>query len=127
MTDQELIRRMAEMMGWVYIPEKETLVGEYQVRQFEAAKWVNEYGQFMFWAFDWQPLTNANHWIMVVERMREKGWRIIIKSYNLWEVEFWDKGQYFAEHNMIGHAVCLAALKAGIESGPQGGLKGDLA
>ena len=74
-TDEELVRAVAvEVMGWHDEGIHSLASGNYQgIRNW----WIRCYGldeEPIMPAGDWQPLTNANHWMMVVERMRELGW-----------------------------------------------------
>jgi hypothetical protein len=87
---------------------------------------VRKSGEREYWWFS--PLTNANHWMMVVEAMREKGWKFRMdgEDKNEYSVNFIKEipckliGYGYEELNYDGvgspgHAVCLAA-KAALES-----------
>jgi len=115
MTDEELVREIAQkVMGWT--------------RQHASASdkgngyWIGNdafeiIGQNMYRITgDWNPLTNANHTMMVVERMRELGFNFKVWAYHDWkgiEVGF-SKYRYpnLTKSESFGHAVCLASLKA---------------
>lgn len=64
--------------------------------------------------YSWR-LDDPYHWMMVVEKMREKGWitRIDIFSHAI-EIQFYNRrGPAFCETNeSIGRAICEAALEA---------------
>ena len=105
MDDEELVRRVAvEVMGWDY----------------DGASW-HEKG-ILLWRFnDWNPLTNANHWMQVVEQMVEIGWifsascKIDNDGLLQFAASFRNPKteELHTQHGEpFGHAVCLAALKA---------------
>ena len=112
MTDQEIIRAVADkIMVW----------------DNDGASW-HEIGSLVWRiGFDeWNPLTNLNHAFMVAEKMREEGWYCSLNnSDDEWEIEFTKlDGRFlvkedtyiYGRHQEIGHAICLAALKAkGVE------------
>lgn len=71
----------------------------------------------------WNPINNANYWMMVVEKMRERGLDIEVKFYRLRQkrkVLVWitrdtypvPMDSWGAEDIEPGRAVCMAALKA---------------
>lgn len=117
MTDEELIRQVAlEVMGWhlssdLWVNSK----GERQAQAIWKPEDYCDCGTF-------NPLTNANHWMQVVERMRELGYWIkisnnIYRHPDIWKV--WVNKEtpetfqdWTATNATIGHAVCEAALKA---------------
>lgn len=120
MTDQELIEAVAvEVMEAKIGYTKDCLVyglkiGNGSNHYFDGAT-----------AMAWNPLINANHWMMVIERMRDRGlsktggYDGVIsfrKGNSDYRVSYFNAQQtsvhdYFACHKSLGHAVCLAALK----------------
>ena len=73
-TDEELIKAVAvEVMGWTHFE----LDGKGRYSKTNYAYIVDRDGSRLsdgYWEIEWLPLTNANHWMMVVERMMELGW-----------------------------------------------------
>jgi hypothetical protein len=70
---------------------------------------------------DFLPLTDANHMMMVVERMTKKGWDICLEIFcvrpKIAHAHFYKMGQYEMEVEgqavgLLGRAVCMAALIA---------------
>jgi len=113
MTDEELVREVAEkVMEW----DKAGWNGQRYTRWLPRKPPSYEIGA-------WNPLTDANHRDMVVEKMREKGWVVEINNYigwnnnrpNAWAVRFkkyQEPNQPYAANINLGHAVVLAALAA---------------
>jgi len=117
MTDEELIKAVAEkVMGWEFYPGETNRIPDYWYDQNASRDY-----RFVMPTSDWNPLTNANHTMMVVERMRELGFNFWIEAQvgTPWIVMFHMPlkgvvGRH--EHENVGHAVCLAAIKAVGES-----------
>jgi len=68
MTDQEIVRKLAELMGWRVVEDSDPLMfmdGSGPIAKYYTIELTSFY-QF-------SPLTNLNHIWMVVERMRELG------------------------------------------------------
>lgn len=102
MTDQELIESVAEtVMGW------------HKHHDPNLKYWVNNKFAIQMLRDDFNPLTNANHWIMVVDRMKELNFSTFILNRwpngTEWDARFVFNRSYFS--STPGHAVCLAALK----------------
>jgi hypothetical protein len=90
MTDKEIIEAVAtEVMG--YTEDEWTHTGSAHPT-----------------ALVFNPLTNANHWMMVACKL-DMAFEIR-RQPGSWLVIF--NGLIIKEHSSIGHAVCLAALKA---------------
>jgi hypothetical protein len=114
MTDQELIDAVAiEVMGW------EKIISVYDQPGRRAYFYILNGEQIYFDSHDFNPLTNANHWMMVVEKMKTKIFSFKIWAYavGLYTVTFTcdiqgDAASYTVKNKSIGRAVCLAALKA---------------
>ena len=119
-TDAELTHATARLIGWHLIKTKPHLPGY----------WADDAGKTM-WAEAgndaWEPLTRPDHWMMVVEKMVGIGYRFGIENFlfdgKVWEAEFVLYSQnrpgsrrQTAQHTSIGHAVCLASLKAAAAS-----------
>lgn len=132
MDNQDLVMQVAEkVMGWKWY-EVEGLGGGW-VRQEKEDRWV--------WALRWfaycdecdkkgdleqfTPRTDANHLLMVIEKMRLDNWLIIIMNYHkdnhvVWKVKFYERAvttkvnrtEHEAEHKDLGTACLEAALKA---------------
>ena len=114
MTDNELIEAVAkEIMQWHLDKQKAYLPGVWRDKN---GMWQGrESGEDMF-----NPLTDMNHMMMVVERMRInylmaiKIWSYAVGDYIVTfccDAETSPK-PYSAQHKSLGHAVCLAALEA---------------
>lgn len=118
MTDSELIRAVADkVMGWRLLPASGIMNQNF---------WEDRQENFKFWAEEgyesnvFNPLTNANHWMMVVERMRGLGWKgFRLQRFCLdkkFGVHFWKEieidGPVVYAFGDLGHAVCEAALRA---------------
>jgi hypothetical protein len=102
MTDQELIEEVAvKVMKW-------------ECAGFSQRKPVYSIKKKIL--FDFDPINNANHWMMVVEKMRDK-WILSITDFNSdeWEIVF-EHGHLdhraVIYHKLLGKAVCLAAREA---------------
>ena len=121
MNDKELIEAVAvEVMGW------DKIISIYDQPGKMAYFYVIGDEQVYFDHHDFKPLTNANHWMMVVQSMRELEYRVWIgQSLDLWECGFsiacYTKGFY--RHQSIGHAICLASLEAVRATRDQSGAK----
>ena len=114
MTDDELISAVAEeVMGWKQYTMSH---GFYHVGpQYGLDSSRKEV------AYDdtWNPLTNANHWIMMVERMIDLGWFVELSwlggSPDGWRARFHKlaptDNNFYAYDDKIGRAICLAALR----------------
>lgn len=106
MTDEELVREVAEkVMEW----DKAGWNGQRYTRWLPRKPPSYEIGA-------WNPLTDANHRDMVVEKMREKGWSYQIEEgpYILSRCRFFKVGKHldWVNNNDLGHAVVLATLAA---------------
>lgn len=111
MNDSELIRDVAEkVMGWHEFADS-WCWGEGPI-----GKRARCIGPLIS---EWQPITNANHTMMLIERMIEKDWKPQLQ-FNMdtkkWCVIFWPGESHDDEnrpqqghHESFGHAVCLAA------------------
>jgi hypothetical protein len=115
MDDIELIRNIAvEVMEWHIC---------------NTNQWYNKYGQLEFIEGSWNPLTNANHWMMVVKRLHKLGWFIQLNNRvpsGEWSArlfKYQELNQPLAINEIIGHAVCLAALEAVRSSSGQSATK----
>lgn len=125
MTDQKIIRAVAEkVMGWFYLPPHQENVGEWGVLHIFEAEWKTEDGRHVFYEREWNPLTNPAHWMLVVERMRELGWRCKIESFpDNWGATFFKDRisvdamsdiheEYYEFNTNLGHAICETSIKA---------------
>ncbi len=103
MTDEQINEFLGEFMGW----------------KWDAAHhgWRDSDGKLRHFA----PLRDANHTLMVIEAMREKGWWLDPDNYSgetltEWQAEFVLVGRCgvtFSSTAKTPHrAVCLAAIKA---------------
>lgn len=107
MNDKELIQMIAEkVMGW-------TLTSAPPGTMWKESK----NGPGLFYGEDrgaggnaWNPINNANHWMMVVEKLRYIGLYLSISS-RIGCYETWYKNYHFYDL-VAGRAVCLAALQA---------------
>ena len=113
MTDNEIIRKCAELMGWKY--DVTTHPGHlFWMLEEDGEMGIRAYG-------DWNPLNNPADWMMLVEFARGKGWS--------WEIEY-PAGQPYCVRftrdavasdwfisNEPGRAVCLAFIAAMEEKG----------
>ena len=125
MNDQELIKKVAhEVMGW---KSSMNLPHYLQPSGYtHQPSWQDNDGKFMDFQDRWNPLTNANHCWMVVEKMRELGWEIEITSIEKenppwdgnWEVMFRKLlyksrcGDEYDTYFNCNDNLCLAILKA---------------
>ena len=104
--DSEFIRQIArKVMGW----QPSNWLGDH----WEV--WRLGDGKGYIKCADFNPLTNANHWMMVVEKMREAGFNMVLNTFieKGWSVQFEKASDYYFKfHKSIGHAVCLAAIAA---------------
>lgn len=106
MNDGELVRAVAtEVMGWEIVPSMKPLTFCDQWGRYHTVE-LTSYPQF-------NPLTDANHMMLVVEVMVDSGHEVQIT------MPVGPKYQseacvdsFSARHNNPGHAVCLAALEA---------------
>jgi hypothetical protein len=117
MTDEELIRRVAtEVMGWrlkqINIPES-VVTDEWFYQDANR--------NFLSFAKDWLPLTNLNQaFLGVVEKMIGDGWFVDISWLggppDGWRCRFYrltlENNNFYAYHNNLGYAICMAALAA---------------
>ena len=121
LTDEELVYAVAqEVMGWHIVPavEYEYLVTEYSRKVILPPQYF--YGEKHVGSPEcWQPIKDANHRDMVVERIRTLGWtfRIWAYSYGEYRVHFGDdtaarRESCHAVSNNLGRAVCEAAIEA---------------
>jgi hypothetical protein len=115
LTDAELIEAVAtEVMGCEKDFRQTYSFGDYRI-SYNPPYFLVSYKSDLWKKFN--PLTNANHWMMVVERLKNR-YHITIYIGNLCNCELSDKNypksgdEFFKEHKSIGHAVCLAALEA---------------
>lgn len=114
MTDAELVRWVAEkVMGWKYISRSFPINdGWYE--------WTEDNG-YQFRCVDF-TFHDANHWMMVVEKMKQLGWKGIRLERLMFDkkfsAEFWKEtysdGSKVYAYDFIGRAVLLAA-KAALE------------
>jgi hypothetical protein len=102
MTDQELIEAVAtKVMGW----HREKSVSGIEC-------YYNSDHDFMYALRTgkvFNPLTDANHWLMVVEKIKDIFNINIGYVKGVWRFNW---NNYSISHKSIGHAVCLAALEA---------------
>jgi hypothetical protein len=122
MTDQELIEQVStEVMGWILVKGKTEKVGEYGVTHYISGYW-KENDKFKYYECVWNPIINANHWVMIIEKMIKLDFAPELKwkpESNKWCVIMWpgeshddDKNAIAVYDIEIGKAVCLAALEA---------------
>ena len=113
MTDTELIALVAtDVMGWTQFEPKRS-----------DPEWVMPdkktnglTGRVVAFVNDWNPITDPRAWWEVVERMKEDADVSIRECSEGWEVEFRTSFEEWAQHETIGRAVCIAALRAkGVE------------
>lgn len=123
--DEELIKAVAlEVMGWEYIKWEDF------IRRTSSRSIDPVYAPLMTWITkdglvgepNFNPLTNLNHAFMVVERMRELGFAVSLCNpwfdgasieRKEWSASFFtEKNAIHGRNQNIGHAICLAALKA---------------
>jgi hypothetical protein len=107
-TDQKLIESMANE---VFRASKDNLNDSSKIMWcYDYDCWKTDEGDL----FD--PINNANHWMMILERMRMLGFNGKIEVYltGMYEVEFYQRqgGSWVSCQELIGKAVCLAALEA---------------
>ena len=89
MTDSELIKRTAaEVMGWSLFENQWYFVEQKYTRRITGFELSGKY--------KWNPITDANHWKMVIEKLQSMGYKVEIRSIK----------------ENIGREVCLAALEA---------------
>lgn len=110
-----------EVMGWTFIPEHNEDVGEYGVIHHLNAHWKKK-GELIYFDGEWRPNDpkTGQVWLLV-ERMRELGWRLMLTYPSLNEpnkiaAEFHYKQQgsvasYIRNPNPC-LAICLAARAA---------------
>lgn len=114
LTDEELIRKVAEeVMGWV------TQLLPSGKRGFVIFDELGS-GSYSLKAVDFNPLTDLNHAFMVIERLRELRFTITLTIWDdnedndvlisLGSLPISYEG--FDDIKNIGHAICMAALKA---------------
>jgi hypothetical protein len=111
MTDQELIDAVAiEVMDGKHFRSRHPYMPWYW--RFTINGKTEDYE-------DWNPLTNDDHLIMVIEKMKEKWFEVSlhftrqISSCTIHKVGYpVPMDTWYAEHKSIGRAVCLAALEA---------------
>ena len=110
MTDDELRRAMGELMGW-------HLYGPTGLEQ-----WYDSENNLVRSYDGWNPATDANQALRVVEAMEKKGWNCSIDTLNK-TVSFWrpidgalHREFFWASFTVISEitvAICEAAAKAG--------------
>jgi hypothetical protein len=112
MTDKELIEVTAtEVMGW----NRGFLYDGRRISYDHLEKrWFDLLEEIPF-----NPLTNANHWMMVVEKLCSLFFEVrLYCSRKLFMCDIHREGypvpadSWCAESQILGHAVCLAALEA---------------
>lgn len=121
MTDQELIEAVAvEILGWEKVGTQNNgwWSPKGQPDGIIVTQCDTSYGP------GWNPITDMNHTMMVIERMRKcLFWFDIFDNYNevgnltdrAWYCNFTRKDpkvRGYAKNKSIGHAICLAALEA---------------
>lgn len=125
MTDEELIMAVAqEVMGWtanqnLSVDADLHITGDGRLWWYGSYTQQKQYSYTLATSEEWNPLLNANHWMMVVGRMRELGWEFTM-YYGTDKDGLIDEWACFEKDNFsskiygspIGHAVCEAALKA---------------
>lgn len=117
MTDAELIREVAEeVMGWKIVDADPQYYGDVFFCPTTNLTWIAGY-HVEYGPDEWNPITNANHWMMVVQKMSDKGWVAVMECWPThWYVRFQRERPraYFEKTGTVGRAVLLAA-KAALE------------
>jgi hypothetical protein len=119
-SDEELINAVAvEVMGWqrkyievpFFVPD--SFINKTVMRSFWFDGEINEISTIQF-----DPITNANHWMRIVEKMRELGFYLCFDALKTgYGARFWLYGleptplTYISDRDP-GKAVCLAAIDA---------------
>jgi hypothetical protein len=120
MTDQELIEAVGkEILGWRL------------VKMPPGTMWIDqqgknrEYGEPRGLGTCFDPLTNGNHILIVVNRMINQGCSITMEYIKDWYVNVAQSPKVLGivSNASLGYAVCLAALIAVRSSRDQSGTK----
>lgn len=129
MTDIEIIIATAtEIMGWekdfrrvFWVDQEKGIKVVFNDIFFVVTE--SEYPNYLDACIEWNPLVVGDHWIMIVHELIKRSWEFGLSSIKngKWEALFqrlisehhcgdeWEI--HFTDHNLIGYAVCSAALK----------------
>jgi hypothetical protein len=114
MTDQELIEAVGkEILGWkLVIMPPGTMWIDQQGENIE-------YGEPRGLGTYFNPLSNPNHWMMIVKKMNKNNWsfEMTMRHNGGNRAEFYNletnkSHWYDFDNKSIGHVICLASLEA---------------
>jgi len=122
--DRKLMEWIAlEVMEWFHPTLSDgTYVHSLWVNRQEIDLSIDPQDTIIMPVASWLPLTNANHWMMVVEKMREKGWLSQLTDLGVaWEAKYIPDSGHWEDFDglevsrrdiSLGRAILLAAKVA---------------
>ena len=96
MTDEEILKRLAEIEGYEIYGDS-IIIGETFFPTLGA---------------QWNPITNKSQCFELIEPMLKKGWILYCYGDDVFVFQNPDSDKHDGEHKSLPHAICLAIIAA---------------